>query len=141
MMKLATLVFFFLFTQAFAATCSDLEKIYKSEDSDVPTFQVSRTHGNFSALEQRMIKEAVESDGHYRDLSMIEALEIFADKSQWHEVGYNAGSIFYTRHNGKILAKVVYYPGDNEYGAIFEVSGNRFKKLTEIFDGDLGCSY
>ena len=138
-MKLATLVFFFLFTQAFAATCEDLEYIYESEETTVKPFRVADTHGKFSALEQQMIKVAVESDGYYRDLSIKEALEIFADKNQWHDVGYNSGSIFYSRYKGAVLAKVVYYPGDNEYGAIFQVRSGSFKKLAEVHDGDLGC--
>lgn len=140
MIKVATLVFFFLFTQAFAATCSDLEKIYLS-DEDIPVFKTSGTHGKFTSLEQRMIKEAVEADGFYRDLNMKEALELFADKSEYREIGYNAGSIFYTKFKNSVLAKVVYYPGDNEYGAIFEIKGTQFKKITAINDGDLVCTW
>lgn len=140
MIKFATLVFFFLFTQAFAGTCQDLEAIYLSEE-DVPVFKTSETHGRFTALEQKMIKIAVESDGYYKNLSLSEALEIFADKSDWQAIGYNAGSIFYTKSKGRVFAKVVYYPGDNEYGAIFEVKGSTFRKLTAIQDGDLVCSW
>lgn len=141
MIKLATLTFFFLFTQAFAGTCDDLESIYLSEDSVIEPFKVSETHGKFSSLEQRMIKVAVESDGYYKNLTMKEALELFADKSEWREIGYNAGTISYTKFKGKVFAKVVYYPGDNEYGAIFEVRAQSFHKLTAINDGDLVCGW
>lgn len=140
MMKLATLVFFFLFTQAFAATCKDLEGIYLSEE-DISVFKTSETHGKFSPMEQRMIKEAVEADGFYPNITMKEALELFADKSSYRDIGYNAGSIFYTRFKNTVLAKVVYYPGDNEYGAIFEIKGARFRMITAINDGDLVCTW
>jgi hypothetical protein len=97
-----------------------------------------------SANELSMIQTTVLLS-HVEAVTPSQALDIFTDKENGGSLG---GDISYFKikqgNRTKTLAKVVYYPGDNEYGAIFEVwtfeNGNQSSGLIgKIGDSDLYC--
>ncbi len=54
--------------------------------------------------------------------------------------GTNAGEIIRFHEGTKTIALVHFWPGDNEFGAYFEVLSNgTFKKIATIGDGDIYC--
>lgn len=143
-MKFATLLFFFVFTHAFAGTCTpEVQAIFLDENAEMKPVKVSENHDRWTKIEKRMIRDAVASDGYWKDISISAAVEMFADKHEWSGglPGSNAGWISYFELNGRRLAKVVYFPGDNEYGAIFQVGSRGYKMLSAVHDGDLSCQY
>lgn len=143
-MKILIFLTLFSLTTAFAGSCTpELEAIFLDEASEIRPTGVAANHDRWTLLEKLMIREAVESQGYYQDLSLSEAVDIFADKNEWSDglPGHNAGQIFYYQLNGKILAKVVYYPGENEYGSIFEVRDHSYTFLTSVHDGDISCDW
>jgi hypothetical protein len=135
-MKIATLVFFFLFTQAYARTCSPEVQIINQ--GKIEPYRTAETHFSWSNLEKQMIHQTVGSNK-----TLKEALFIFGDFGYYQDrtrPGSNAGSIAYFGLKGKVIAYVRHYPGDNEYGKFFEIqSGSKAKLVGEIHDGDLYC--
>lgn len=142
-MKTITLAFFFLFATAQASTCTkEVNAVFVNENSTAEPFKTSENHSRWTALEKRMIHTFLATDYEGNVLTLAEALDQFADKHEWSngKPGSNAGSISYYRINGRVLAQVHYWPGDNEFGAIYEIKGtNHFKHLAAIVDSDIEC--
>jgi hypothetical protein len=92
-----------------------------------------------SSYELGLIQSAVLFGDPSSPLTPQEALDIFLDKPH----GYNAGTIVYgsVAHGAKkfTAAKVIYYPGDNPYGAIFVIHSAYADLLGIIRDGDITC--
>lgn len=98
-----------------------------------------------TASEKAMIQTAVLVSGHDTALTPDEALNIFADKDNDGSLG---GFINYFKVtiNGKekTMASVAYYPGDNEYGALFQIytygdGATSASLIGTIGDSDVYC--
>ncbi len=120
------------------------ETFAKSED--LAAFKVVKpAEEALSPMEKAMIQAAVLST----DLTPVtpeQALDIFTDKDNGGSLGGDI-TYFKIQHNGreKLLANATYYPGDNEYGALFEVwtfdDGTQSAGMIgEIGDSDVYCS-
>jgi hypothetical protein len=97
-----------------------------------------------SAVEMSMIQTTVLLS-HGEAVTPEQALDIFTDKENGGSLG---GDITYYKvkrgNRQSTLAKVVYFPGDNEYGAIFEVwtfenGAQSSGMIGKIGDSDLYC--
>ena len=95
-------------------------------------------HKNWTAIEKKMIHKTVTLQSWLNPMTEAEAVETFGDYYNG-EQGSNAGEIVYFKVGRKIIAKVHYWPGDNEYGAYVEVVGSKVLVHAEIGDGDIYC--
>lgn len=136
-MKLAILIFFFLFTQAFAGTCSP-EVTWIHESGEAKPFKTAQNPAKYTQVEKQMIHKTVGSH-----LPLSKAVNAFADLGSYNDPsrpGSNAGDIQYFSAKGKVIAYVRHYPGDNEYGFYFQISSdNKIKVVGGVSDGDLYC--
>lgn len=97
-------------------------------------------HGNFAPLENTMIYQTVTGQEWQRDLSMEQALGEFADYNEYEPgPGSMAGEILYYKIKDSRFALVHYWPGENEYGAFFELKSGSATMIAEINDGDITC--
>jgi hypothetical protein len=95
-------------------------------------------HYFWTDTQKKMIHATVTLQSYLSDATEEESLEYFGDFSGC-EVGTSAGEIEYLKVGKKIIAKVHYWPGDNEYGAYVEVVGSKVLVHAEIHDGDIIC--
>jgi hypothetical protein len=100
---------------------------------------VAKNHKGWSALEKDMIHLAISLDNSLRGVTKEEALRKFADLYEGRQ-GSNAGEIVYLTISDKQYALVHYWPGENEYGAFFQLkTGRAFKLVAEITDSFIEC--
>lgn len=102
------------------------------ESQGIEAVKVSNNHKRFRFVEKQMVHLAVSLQDWLSGVSKNEALEIFAEDS-------SDGEIIYYQVDGKEIAYVHYWPGDNEYGAFFEMGNKAFKLLAEIRDSEIVC--
>lgn len=138
-MKALIVALLLVTTQAFAneTICSAGEtwEIFET----VKAHKVSKNHAKFTFSEKQMIHLTITLQDYLKGSSKEEALEQFADMYEG-KIGSNAGEIKYFRIEGKEFALVHYWPGDNEYGAIFELKrNNAFKLVAEVGDSFIAC--
>lgn len=93
---------------------------------------ISKNPKKFRFVEKQMIHLTVTLQDWLNGSSKAEALEIFTE-------GSSDGEIQYFDFNGRRIALVRYWPGDNEYGAFFEMKNSAFQLLAEIRDSDIVC--
>ena len=138
-MKFITLLFFFAVINSYAATtCSpEMQQLQHNEHGYI-TLKTRNHETGFSAIERKMIHKVVALQDYLKDVTEQEALDGFNDVYEG-EAGYNAGEIVYFKVGRKMIAKVHYYPGDNEYGAYVEVVGSKVLVHAEIIDGEIYC--
>lgn len=138
-MKFITLLFFFIATQnAFAAPCSPEMQALQFNSRGYVELKTTNAETGYTAIEKKMIHKVVGIQGYLANLSEAQALEAFGDYYQG-ERGSNEGEIVYFKVGRKVIAKVHYWPGDNEYGAYVEVVGSKIVIHAEIGDGDIYC--
>ena len=138
-MKFITLLFFFISVTTYAGTqCSPEMQALQYNEHGFVTLRTSNDHFNWTAIEKKMIHKAVTLQSYMSEESEEASLEFFGDINGC-EQGENAGEIVYFKVGKKIIAKVHYWPGDNEYGAYVEVMGSKVHVLAEIHDGDINC--
>ena len=138
-MKLVTLLFFFIVTNTYAAvTCSPEMQTLQFNSHGYVHLRTSDNHDAWTAIEKKMIHKVVTIQDFLSNESQDSAVEIFGDYYNGRR-GSNAGEIEYFKVGKKIIAKVHYWPGDNEYGAYVEVVGSKILILAEICDGDIYC--
>jgi hypothetical protein len=96
-------------------------------------------------LEKAMIQTAVLMTDSATAVTPDQALDIFSDKENGGSLGGSV-SYFKVNHAGKekTLANVTFYPGDNEYGALFQIwtysDGNLSAGMIgTIEDSDIYC--
>jgi hypothetical protein len=98
-----------------------------------------------TASEKAMIQTAVLVSGIDTPVTPDEALDIFTDKENDGSLG---GAISYFKvtvnNKEKTIASVAYFPGDNEYGALFQIhtygNGDTSASLIgTIGDSDVYC--
>lgn len=138
-MKAFILALILVSTQAFAnekiCSVSETWEIFET----VKAHKVSKNHGKFSFSEKQMIHLTISLQDWLKGVSKEEALETFADMYDG-KIGSDAGEIKYFRIDGKEFALVHYWPGENEYGAIFELKrNNAFKLIAEVGDSFITC--
>lgn len=137
-MKFLALFLMITTTQAFASEICKYEETWQFAEAHKELGK-SGNHSSFSAIEKKMIHKAVSNQEWLGKLTEKEALDLFGDFHGGREPGSNAGSITYFKVDGKKIALVTYYPGDNEYGAFFEVTGPRFRMLAQVGDSFIEC--
>lgn len=138
-MKFITLLFFFVVTHsAFAAVCSPEMQQLQFNRHGYVELRTSDNHKAWTAIEKKMIHKVVALQGYLSNITEAEALDGFGDYYEG-EQGGNAGEIVYFKVGRKVIAKVHYWPGDNEYGAYVEVVGSKILVHAEIGDGDIYC--
>lgn len=131
-MKLITLLFFFIAANsAFAASCSPEMQQLQFNRHGYVELKISNFDTGFSALEKSLIHKVVTIQDYLSTNTPDQSLEDFGGSAD--------GEIFYYKVGRKVIAKVHYWPGDNEYGAYVEVSGSKILILAEIGDSEISC--
>ncbi len=131
-MKFATLLFFFIVTNSYAATtCSPEMQALQFNRHGYVEFKTTNFETGFSALEKKMIHKVVTIQEYLTTNSAEQSLKDFGGSAD--------GEIIYFKVGNKVIAKVHYWPGDNEYGAYVEVVGSKILIHAEIGDGDINC--
>lgn len=141
-MKFLFALMFLISTSAFAQNICEYQETFDFVEAlksqGVNKARKSTNHKRFTFVEKSMIHLTVTLQGWLGGLSRDEALENFADMYNG-EMGSNAGEIVYYNYNGKSYALVHYWPGDNEFGAFFEMTGKAYKLVAEINDSFIEC--
>lgn len=141
-------VLLFLFSMASSLYASEVCRFNTTEEIEdavairqVKKIKISKNHRRFSEIEKELIWRAVSSDQAYRRIGREEALSLFADMAEGRRTpGANAGEIIYYQLGSKDIILVHYWPGDNEYGAYFELlPNNKFKMVATVSDSDIAC--
>ncbi|MES2528077.1 MAG: hypothetical protein V4598_13365 [Bdellovibrionota bacterium] len=130
-MKFVTLLFFFIVTNSYAAVCSQEMQALQHNRHGYVELKTSNFDTGFSALEKKMIHKVVTIQDYLAANSVEESFENFGGSAD--------GEIVYFKVGRKVIAKVHYWPGDNEYGAYVEVVGTKVLVHAEIGDGDIYC--
>ena len=139
-MKFLLLVSLFVSSQVFALDLCQLRDTYEFDQvvqfERVPTIRsVSK---NYSALEKRMIHQALRLQSWQTRMPMEASLRAFGDVYDGYQ-GTNPGEIVYYQVQGQKLALVHYFPGENEYGAFYLVGNGKTKMVARIDDGEISC--
>jgi hypothetical protein len=102
----------------------------------------SKTGPGFNKVERSMIYKIMTLEAWREVKTEYQAVRQFMDYNDYDSnPGTNAGEINYFKLGNKTIALVHFWPGDNEYGALFELSAaDKFILLAYIQDGDLDCS-
>jgi hypothetical protein len=142
-MKLLALTLALMTSQAFAFDVCSLQDTGALEDAvlakEIKHLQTTEPF-KFNQLEKKMIFEMVKKDDWNEIESEADAVLHFEDRNADElQAGTNAGEIAYYAAGSKKIAMVHYYPGDNEYGAIFEVKNGSHKMIATIGDGEISC--
>lgn len=141
-MKLILLLAVLLSSQAFAANLCHFQETWEYvealEAEGIKQTRTSRNHKRFTFLEKRMIHLAMTQDSYNKGVSQDEALILFGDYYNG-RMGSNAGEIKYFQVKGAEIAIVHYWPGDNEYGAIFVVKNGSYRLLASLSDSFIEC--
>lgn len=142
-MKLIIALALVLSAQVYAADiCSFPETsdfIGALKEEGIKPARTSKNHSKWTFTEKAMIHLTISLENHLKGVSREDALKQFAD---WYDgkPGSNAGEIVYFDIAGKKFALVHYWPGDNEYGAYFQVKmDGSFKMIAEIQDSFITC--
>jgi hypothetical protein len=139
-MKTIALMFMLVTTQAFASEVCKFEETVNFTEA-YKEIRRSEDLNKFTVLEKKMIHQAVGLQRWREDLTQEQALLDFMDIRENETLpGSLAGAIVYYSVKGKTIALVSHYPGDNEYGAFFEVKGSSFRVIAEIGDSFIECS-
>ncbi len=135
-MKILIFLALFFTVNAFAVNPCDFEMTQDFREalqaSGIKPHKVSKTFSKFRFNEKQMIHLTVSLQEWLSGIGRQEALELFVEDR-------NDGEILYYQLDGKEIALIHYYPGDNEYGAFVEMKGNAFTLLAEVRDSDIYC--
>lgn len=102
----------------------------------------SSNHKKFTTAELKLIHKTITTESYYANQSLTEAqtLHIFGDYYEDStETGSDAGEIIYSKLGTQKIITVHYWPGENEYGAIFEVKSGKTVHIANIGDGSIEC--
>jgi hypothetical protein len=100
------------------------------ESSGIKPAQISKNHKRFKFIEKQMIHHAITLDTWASGATREDALDMF-------ERG--EGQITYFSIDSRVLAFVQYWPGDNQYGAIYEMRNSVYKVVASIRDSFIEC--
>lgn len=142
-MKLLLTLALFITTNAFAVDICSFEETWEVSDAleaqGIKAHKTSKNHKRFTFAEKEMIHLTITLQDWLKGISRGEALETFADIYEGKQ-GSNAGEIKYYRINGKEVALVHYWPGDNEYGAYYELKNGAHRLIAEVSDSFITCT-
>lgn len=100
----------------------------------------ARNHKRFTFLEKNLIHLTITLQSWYVGVSREEAIQTFSDVNENGERGPNAGEVLYYQFGTKNYVLVHYWPGDNEYGAFYELKVAGAYELKGIIrDGGIYC--
>ncbi len=141
-MKILLAVALFITTNAFAVDLcsfqetSDFNKAI--ETLKIKPVKKSTNPKRFTFIEKQMVHLTITLQGWLSGSTKEESIEIFGD---YHggKKGFNAGEILYYEIAGKQIAVVHYWPGENEFGAFFEIKNGSYKLLADISDSFITC--
>lgn len=106
---------------------------------DIQPVRVAKNHKKFTSIEKQLIHRTVKLQGWLKDVTLKESLEAFGDYYEG-RIGENAGEIIYYNIDGKQIILVHYWPGENEYGAFYQLNKNgSYKLIAEITDSFIEC--
>lgn len=108
------------------------------ETDGIKAHKTSKNHKRFTFVEKQMIHFMVTQQSWMEGISREEALENFGDFYNG-KMGFNAGEIVYYQIDGKEIALVHYWPGDNEVGAFFEMRNGAYKIIATVSDAWISC--
>lgn len=141
-MKLLLTLALFITTNAFAVDLCSFEETWQFNEAleaqRIKPVRISKNHNRFTFVEKQMIHRTVTLQDWLKGTSKEEALEIFGNFYNG-KPGSNAGEIVYLNVNGKEIAVVHYWPGDNEYGAYYEIRNGAFRLIADIGDSFISC--
>lgn len=141
-MKLLLTLALFITTNAFAVNLCSFEETWQFNEAleaqRIKPIRISKNHSRFTFAEKQMIHRTVTLQDWLKGTSKAEAMEIFAAMFNG-QPGENAGEIVYLNVHGKEIAVVHYWPGDNEYGAYYEMKNGAFRLIAEIGDSFITC--
>lgn len=120
-------------TQAFAANICNFQETWEFKEAlkaeEIKATKISKNHKRFTFNEKRMIHLALTLQDWLSGISREEALEMFSPE----------GEIEYYSIGERTYALVHYWPGDNEYGAFFEVINGCYRLVAYIGDSFIEC--
>jgi hypothetical protein len=102
----------------------------------------SKNHKKFTKAELKLIHKTISAEDFYagKKLTEAEALHIFGDYYEDEtETGSDAGEIDYYIVGTQQIIIVHYWPGENEYGAIFEIKAGKTVHVANIGDSFISC--
>ncbi len=100
----------------------------------------SRNHKRFTFLEKNLIHLTITLQDWYVGVSREDAIRTFSQVDETGERGMNAGEVLYYQFQGKNFVLVHYWPGDNEYGAYFELKvAGSYELKAVVRDGGIYC--
>ena len=131
-MKTLLLLLILISTQAFAAfdACKfeDSHDFVDALEKANAKVVKSDDHQNFSPAELTLIHTTITSEHYYRteQLTPAQTLRIFGDYYEEETTpGSDAGEVVYFTVGAQKFILVHYWPGENEYGSIFEVKNGK----------------
>jgi hypothetical protein len=141
-MKILILLASLITTQAFASfNICEFEETWQLTEAMEKLGKktsTSKNHKKFTSTEKDLILESLTTQGE--DLTRAQALiqfgDYFGDRT---EPGSNAGEIEYYTVGSQKFIIVHFWPGDNEYGAIFEVKNGKNINIANIGDSFIEC--
>lgn len=141
-MKLLFTLALFITTNAFAVNLCSFQETWEFNEAleaqRIKPIRISKNHSRFTFAEKQMIHRTITLQDWLKGTSKEEAMQIFADFYNGRQ-GSNAGEIVYLNVNGKEIAVVHYWPGDNEYGAYYEIRNGAFRLIATIGDSFITC--
>lgn len=100
----------------------------------------AKNHKRFTFLEKNLIHLTITLQNWYVGVSREEAILTFSQLDEYGERGSNAGEVLYYQVGSKNFVLVHYWPGDNEYGAFFELKvAGSYELKGRIIDGGIYC--
>ena len=144
-MKLFLVLVMFVSTQAHSSeVCRFKETVNFTEAVENglgKKIHVSKDHSRFTTLEKKMIFQAVALQEWLEIKTQQDALNSFGDFNDGAmEPGNMAGSVDYYEVKGQTIVLVTYFPGDNEYGSIFELKASGAAKMVaSVEDSFISC--
>src|SRR5690554_2850821 len=100
----------------------------------------ARNHKRFTFLEKNLIHLTITLQSWYVGVSREEAILTFSHVDEYGQRGPNAGEVLYYQLGGKNYVLVHYWPGDNEYGAFYELKvAGSYELKGVIRDGGIYC--
>lgn len=130
-------------TNAFAIDLCSFEETWQFDEAleaqGIKPLKVSANHKTFTNVEKQLIYTAVIQQGWLSKSTMREALNTFGDFYEAGRQGENKGEIQYFNIKGQKLAIVHYWPGDNEYGAVFKHVNGQYFMIATIDDSFITC--
>lgn len=140
-MKALILSLLFVTTNAFAFDVCDYEDwgdlLRGMDSSNIRQFKQADIK-NLSQKEIKLIHKTVQETEWSTEYTEEEAVEEFLEMYEG-RIGELAGEISYYRFGSKTLISVIYYPGDNVYGAYWVEKNGKHELLAHIDDSSVVC--